>query len=234
LARLLVSVRSAAEAEAAVAGGASVIDVKEPDRGPLGCALPQVWQEVRAVVPRALPVSVALGEIGEWTAGSRQPPEPEAFGGVAYRKLGLASAGLRWAQEWADLRTRFGPGPLWIAVVYADWEEAGAPHPDAVLETALAAADCAGILIDTWNKSQPSPLADNATWRAWFSAARRQRPILIALAGGLDWESIVRLAPLGPDLFAVRGAACAAGDRQGQIDRSRVARLVDAINDLPH
>ena len=36
--RLLVSVRSAAEAEAALLGGADVIDVKEPDRGPLGRA----------------------------------------------------------------------------------------------------------------------------------------------------------------------------------------------------
>ena len=36
--RLLVSVRSAAEAEAALSGGASVIDVKEPTRGALGRA----------------------------------------------------------------------------------------------------------------------------------------------------------------------------------------------------
>ena len=36
--RLLVSVRSAAEAEAALTGGASVIDVKEPTRGALGRA----------------------------------------------------------------------------------------------------------------------------------------------------------------------------------------------------
>ena len=31
--RLLVSVRSAAEAAAAVAGGADIVDAKEPDRG---------------------------------------------------------------------------------------------------------------------------------------------------------------------------------------------------------
>ena len=34
--RLLVSVRNAAEAETALAGGATVIDVKEPSRGSLG------------------------------------------------------------------------------------------------------------------------------------------------------------------------------------------------------
>jgi uncharacterized protein (UPF0264 family) len=235
LAGLLVSVRSADEAEAAVAGGASVVDVKEPTRGPLGCAEPRVWQEVRAVVPRALPVSVALGELGEWLGcAPRRPDGPEAFAAIAYRKLGLAHAGVGWEDEWAALRRRLGPGPPWIAVVYADWKGAGAPHPDAVREAALATADCAGILIDTWDKSQPSPLADDATWRRWFAAVRRQRPLLIAVAGGLDRQAIVRLAPLRPDLFAVRGAACIGGDRRGTIDGSRVAGLVEAINDLPH
>ena len=36
--RLLVSVRSVEEAEAALAGGADLIDVKEPTRGSLGRA----------------------------------------------------------------------------------------------------------------------------------------------------------------------------------------------------
>ena len=44
--RLLVSVRSAAEAEEALAGGAALIDVKEPANGPLGKA-PQGNHPVR-------------------------------------------------------------------------------------------------------------------------------------------------------------------------------------------
>src|SRR5207244_7336185 len=43
---LLVSVRSAAEAETALAGGADVVDVKEPRRGALGPADPSVWKQV--------------------------------------------------------------------------------------------------------------------------------------------------------------------------------------------
>jgi len=226
---LLVSVRSVAEAAEAVAGGASVIDVKEPNRGPLGCADFRVWQEVRATVPAAIPVSVALGELGEWTAGKRQPPRPEQFAGVTYRKLGLAGAGPRWEYDWAGMRAGFGPGPAWIAVVYADWARAAAPDPDAVREAAFGADDCVGILIDTWDKSKPSPLAADAAWGGWFAKARRGRPLLIALAGGLDAAAIARLAPLGPDLFAVRGAACAGGDRRGTIDRKRVGALVQAI-----
>jgi uncharacterized protein (UPF0264 family) len=232
MAGLLVSVRSATEAQRAVAGGAAVIDVKEPDRGPLGCADRRVWQEVRGVVPAEIPVSAALGELIEWTCTTRQPPGHAAFAGLAYRKLGLAGAGPHWERAWDEVRARFGRGPSWIAVAYADWKRAGAPHPNSVREAALAAADCAGILVDTWDKTQPSPLCCDDTWRAWFARARRRRPIVIALAGGLDHAAIARLAPLDPDLFAVRGAACGSGDRRGTVDRARVAALVSTINEL--
>jgi uncharacterized protein (UPF0264 family) len=233
LAGLLVSVRSAAEAVEAVAGGASVIDVKEPDRGPLGCADFQIWQDIRGAVPREIPVSAALGDLGEWEDGSRPRPRSEQFAGMAYLKLGLAGAGPRWQRDWAGLRDGFAPGPAWIAVVYADWARAAAPDPDAVLEAAMGAGDCVGILIDTWDKSRPSPLDADAAWGGWFARARRGRPRLITLAGGLDAAAIARLAPLGPDLFAVRGAACARGDRRGTIDRKRVGELVRAVGRIP-
>jgi (5-formylfuran-3-yl)methyl phosphate synthase len=234
LAGLLVSVRSAREAEAALAGGAALIDVKEPDHGPLGCAEPSVWREVRGVVPAEVAVSVALGELGDWARGERRPAGHEPFAGLAYRKLGLAGSGpSQWQAEWADLRLAWGAGPAWIAVVYADWTRARAPDPDAILEVALQADDCAGILIDTWDKSGPGPLSADAIWHRWFARARQgRRPFLITLAGGLDATSIARLAPLRPDFFAVRGAACSAGDRRATIDRGRVARLVRAIDSV--
>ena len=61
--RLLVSVRSAAEAEAALRGGADVIDVKEPGRGPLGRADDAVIADVVRLVAGRRPVSAALGEL---------------------------------------------------------------------------------------------------------------------------------------------------------------------------
>src|SRR5690349_12551439 len=114
MAGLLVSVRSAVEALAAYAGGAAVIDMKEPARGPLGQADPAVWQAVRAAVPRAITLSVALGELVEWRG--RDPIDPAWFDGISYRKLGLAGADRRWADEWASLRAACGGGPGWIAV----------------------------------------------------------------------------------------------------------------------
>ena len=213
-----MSVRSAEEARAALSGGAAVIDVKEPSRGPLGRAPAEVWRSVREAVPSMVPVSVALGELTDWIDTLAD------WTGVAYRKLGLAGAGGDWPARWAAIRDG-SPGPPWVAVAYADWRIARAPTPHAVAEIALGVPECVGLLVDTWDKSRPGGL--DATWApliARVKAAGR----LVALAGRLDIESVRRLRPLDPDLFAVRGAACSGGDRLGTVDETRVAELVRA------
>lgn len=225
MAKLLVSVRSAEEARAAVEGGAAVIDVKAPERGPLGRADSEVWSEVRAAVPAGTPVSVALGELREWG----DDPDPGCFRGISFRKLGLAGAGPLWAETWSRVRRRCRDGPAWVAVAYADWKRADAPSPDLVLDAALAAGDCAGVLVDTWDKTRRSPV--DPTWSPWFARARAGG-LLSALAGGLDLAEIARLAPLRPHIVAVRGAACAGGDRLGAVEPARVAALVRAAAPL--
>jgi uncharacterized protein (UPF0264 family) len=227
VAGLLVSVRSAVEALAALAGGAAVIDVKEPDRGPLGCAEGRVWSAVRRVVPNGVPVSVALGELSEWQEAEALGLISAELAGISYIKLGLAGATPDWAECWAKLKRAGRPGPQWVAVAYADCDRAGAPHPAEILDEALRSGDCVGILLDTWDKTRPSPISVSPSWSSWFARARRGG-LLTALAGGLDEERIDRLGPLDPDLFAVRGAACRGGDRRGTVDASRVARLARA------
>lgn len=220
---LLVSVRSVAEALAAESGGAAVVDLKEPARGPLGMADPRLWGEVRRALRPETPVSVALGELRDWLDGPPAPP----FAGIAYRKLGLAGSGPDWRRDWDRLRRAWGAGPAWIAVAYSDWSRAGAPPPDEVVDAALAAADCAGLLVDTWDKSRPPPPLDES-WRPRLERAR-QAGRRIALAGGLDRAGIGRLSTFAPDLFAVRGAACTGGDRDAAIDGARVEELVRAV-----
>ncbi|MBW3542589.1 MAG: (5-formylfuran-3-yl)methyl phosphate synthase [Planctomycetes bacterium] len=68
-----MSVRSAAEARAAVAGGCDILDVKEPRRGSLGMADTATIADVLAVARErqpAWPVTAALGETTEWLTGS--------------------------------------------------------------------------------------------------------------------------------------------------------------------
>ena len=222
MAGLLVSVRSAEEARSAVEGGASVVDVKEPDRGPLGRASAETWRAVREAVPPSIPVSVALGELYDWGGGCG-PLE-----GIAFRKLGLAGAGPDWRSRWAEIRRLEGDGPRWVAVAYADWRTSASPCPADILEAALDAPDCSGILVDTWDKAKSSPLDPTPEWIDWVGHARGAGRF-VALAGGLDLASIARLAPLRPDLFAVRGAACDRSDRRGTVRADRVAGLVRAI-----
>src|SRR5262245_22244862 len=131
---LLVSVRSAAEAEAALAGGATLIDVKEPARGSLGFAgWDTIGDGVRAVGGRA-PVSAALGELVEWdekTAGV--PPH--------HTPLTFVKWGLAWGNyfNWREklLKVRRGRDGA-VAVAYADWFRASAPPPAEVVEFAVA------------------------------------------------------------------------------------------------
>jgi (5-formylfuran-3-yl)methyl phosphate synthase len=238
VARLLVSVRSAIEATEAVAGGASIIDVKEPSRGALGRADGSVWRAVRRAVPESIPVSVALGELNEWLEPDRIEIPPNAWPGIAYGKLGLSNAGPDWRKHWRDLRDELAAvamdrsgqlteRPSWVAVVYLDWETARAPDPDSVIRAAGDFPECSGILFDTWDKSRPSRI--DRSWVRRFAQVRDLGRFL-ALAGSLDVAAIRRLADLRPDIFAVRGAACHGGDRRAAIDRDQVARLVEAAN----
>jgi len=229
VAKLLVSVRSAVEAQAAVAGGAAIVDVKQPSLGSLGRAPCSVWRAVRDLVPEPIPVSVALGELSEWY--DREPPEVprSAWSGIGFCKLGLSNAPPDWSDRWRELRQRLGestcPSLAWVAVVYADWQSAGAPDPNSIIRAAAEMSECRGVLFDTWDKSRGTRVDD--TWKGRIERVRASGQF-VALAGSLDVEAIARLAALEPEIFAVRGAACREGDRHAAIDPEQVARLVQA------
>ncbi len=61
--RLLVRVVSADEARGALAGGADIVDVKDPGEGSLGAPAPGVLSDVIRAVGTRAPVSVALGDL---------------------------------------------------------------------------------------------------------------------------------------------------------------------------
>ena len=60
---LLVSVSSAEEASAALAGGADIIDAKNPLAGPLGPVAADVLGEIHSAVGGLRPVTAALGDV---------------------------------------------------------------------------------------------------------------------------------------------------------------------------
>jgi len=69
--QLLVSVRNLAEAEAAVAGGCDLLDLKEPANGPLGMADPATIETIarwRRQHAPTVPLSIAAGDVQDWPA----------------------------------------------------------------------------------------------------------------------------------------------------------------------
>jgi hypothetical protein len=232
---LLVSVRSAAEALAALAGGADVIDVKEPNQGSLGAADDETISAiVRAVKGRA-PLSAAMGELIDWIDSPNGDSIRRLVDGVSLFKLGLARCATLhdWQARWSHtIETMTSTSPnrnsQAVAVVYADWQAAQSPAPQDVLDAAIRAR-CPALLVDTWDKSSGA-LFDH--WAAdelqRFITQVRSRDIAVVLAGSLIGPSISTAARLAPDLVAVRTAACDAG-RSGTVSQKKVRELKNAI-----
>ena len=238
--RLLVSVRSVDEVGAALAGGADVIDVKEPSRGALGAADPEVVRAVADQVPSFIPVSVALGDADKADVPaiiSRLAPRPDS--GEIILKLGFAGV-VREIDVERHLRlaidtARSSTAQTVVAVAYADWQRAGAPSPSAVLRAA-SRVGARGVLLDTFLKDGRDLFASITpeALNRWTHEARLAG-LLVAVAGSIDVGSLPRLRPVDPDVIGVRGAACDGG-RLGRVSAERVRgfRLaMDAVDGPP-
>ena len=226
---LLVSVRSAAEAEAALAGGADLIDVKEPSRGSLGRADDETIAAVIRTVAGRKPVSAAFGDVGEH-------PHPVSVPGLTLGKWGLAGCAhlseADWSRQFLHHVRSFtrcaSSWPFAVAAAYADHTRANAPAPAAVLGMARR-CECGVFLLDTFGK-------DGSTLLDWMSVqqiaqlcgACRDGGVRVALAGSLTSKQIEALRAIAPDWFAVRGAVCRGG-RDGTVDADRVRELAALV-----
>ena len=222
--RLLVSVRNGQDAEAALAGGADWIDLKEPSRGALGAVDAAVAREVVALVDGRVPVSAAAGELVEWPrASSRQLLDVE---GLSLLKLGLAHCGEGvWQTAWTTAQHEIAAANKQLAaVIYADEVQAVSPSCAEVVDAACE-SPCQWLLLDTYDK-RAGKLFDNYSLQRLvnFLSTARAHHRRIAVAGSLTRASIAALPLHLIDVVAVRGAACR-GDRSSPVCAERVAEL---------
>lgn len=233
--QLLVSVRSAAEARMALEGGCQIVDIKEPAHGALGMARHETIREIVAACREfspSTPVSVALGDAGDWADLSRSASStglPE----VAYVKLGTQGlSGTDWGDAWQLACQRAASpravGSKVILVAYADAAEVDAPSPKNALQVA-AALRCDGILIDTAVKSGPGLfgcLSVEELLRMRESAA--ELGLSFGLAGRLCLVDIPQLRSIEPDIVGIRSAACG-GNRNGMLSPMAVREFHQAL-----
>jgi uncharacterized protein (UPF0264 family) len=232
--QLLVSVSSGDEAAAALAGGADIIDAKDPAAGPLGPVTISVLREishtltVRAIGGARL-LTAALGDAADEDEVARAACA-SAAAGAKLVKLGFAgvagparvAALLRAARRGAHAGSGDGCGV--VAVAYADADRVASPRADDLLDAA-AAAGTAAVLLDTAHKHGPGlrGLLSQDALSAWVLRAH-QAALLVAVAGRLQIDDLDFVRDAGADVAGVRGAACEGG-RTGRITSERVRAL---------
>jgi uncharacterized protein (UPF0264 family) len=233
--KLLVSVRNVQEAALALAAGVDLVDIKEPARGPLGAATPEIIQEILRQADRRAQTSVAFGELLEYECDNRLRGllcrvKPAIAHWPDYVKVGLSGCGsiANWPERWRQFLDGVPPQTTPVAVIYADWSRAGSPPPAEVIAQARTLQSTA-VLIDTYDKQGPGLLRLHCVAMVQslideIHAARME----VAVAGQLTLEDALAIAPLRPDYIGVRSGVCRS-DRNGDIDPLALAAWRQAM-----
>ena len=230
---MLVSVLSLDEVEAALLGGADIVDVKNPAEGSLGAPSPALLRAVRSRVAPPAHLSAALGDAPHLPGTMALAAAGAAACGADYLKIGLLGSA-RPAQA-LDLLTavrraieEVDPAARLVAVAYADASRVGA-LPPSELPAVARRAGVHGVMLDTAVKDGVSTFAAlGEAGVAAFLAAARSLGLETAVAGALGSDEIGRARRLGADIVGVRGSACEGG-RGGTVNAARVGALRAAL-----
>jgi hypothetical protein len=225
--RLLVSVVSAEEAGRAVAGGAHIVDVKDPNEGALGAPAPSVLSDVVRIVGPAAPVSVALGDLPDLPHTAALAARGAALSGADYVKVGLRGVREldRAVAVMRAVADAVGPQTAVIAAAYADADAldppalAAASLPELVERTGIA-----GALVDTFVKDGRGLYGSLSEPELVELIARTRRAgAIFGVAGQLQRGELGRVAA---DVVGVRSAVCRDGDRTAELETELVAAAV--------
>ena len=231
--KLLVSIVSPEEAIRALAGGADIIDVKDPLEGALGAPSPGVLSEVVRTVGTAAPVSVALGDLPNLPHTAALAARGAALSGADYVKVGLR--GVRELHGAVELvgavADAVGPQTAVIAGAYADAEALDPPALSPKLLPGLVErTGIAGVLVDTFVKDGRGLHGLLSEPQLGELIVRTRRAgASFAVAGQLRLGELRRAAA---DVVGVRSAVCRGGDRRAELDANLVAAAVAELR--PH
>jgi uncharacterized protein (UPF0264 family) len=233
--KLLISPKNEAEAVEAIAGGADIIDVKNPKEGPLGANFPWIIRRIRRATPANIEVSCTLGEAPNRPGSMALASLGAATTGVNYIKAGLY--GLKTLEDAVYLMRsvtkaakEYNPSIKVVTSGYADANRISTVDPLLVPEIARESqADIA--MLDTAIKDGKNlfTFLTKPQLQSFVDAAHSYG-LKAALAGSLQKEDLLTVYALGADVVGLRGAACTLSDRvNGQITREKVQELVEIV-----
>lgn len=216
---LLASVADLHEMGVARAGGADIVDLKQPAFGALGA-----WSQEALIAAVMLwngwgkhrpALSATAGDQPMVPALLLAAAQRIADAGVPIVKVGLFAS--PHAGSCVEALAPLAARTRLIGVLFAD------EGPDFGLIPVLGRAGFAGVMIDTADK-KAGPLTehlDPLTLSQFVGEARRHG-LMTGLAGSLRLDDIPALAAAGPDYLGFRGALCTGG-RTGSLDPVKLA-----------
>jgi uncharacterized protein (UPF0264 family) len=233
--KLLISPQNIKEAIEAIAGGADIVDVKNPKEGSLGANFPWVIKEVKQLIPDNVELSCTVGEAPNLPGSMSLAAYGAASLGVDYIKVGLN--GVQTIQKATELlenvvyAVKMCSSETRIVIAgYGDYVRVNSIDPQLVVQAALSVkADV--VMLDTAIKDGKS-LFDFQTFQQLeaFINSAHERGLSVALAGSLQAQNLFTVKKLGADFVGLRGAACQNSNRDtGCITRERVKELVKII-----
>jgi FolB domain-containing protein len=219
---MLASVTNPAEAEAVRAGGADIIDLKDPAKGALGVLDAAVAADIVRSVGKRRPVSAAAGAAlgAPWVLVDAVAAM--AATGVDYVKVGFSPD-----KAGADCVRALGPhasNSKLVGVLFADCA------PDLDLLALMANNGFTGAMLDTAKKGA-GRLLDHMDVAALdrFIDRCRENGLTSGLAGSLEPPDVPRLLPLQPNYLGFRGSLCQGRAREAAIDAASVRIIRDLI-----
>jgi dihydroneopterin aldolase len=216
------------EAELAVAGGADLIDLKDPVQGAFGALPVEVVEASVRLVAGRRPVSAVLGDHITEPAALFDAASRLAETGIDFLKIGFkppevhpGETRLACIEVLQPLAKKVGL----IGAFFADLEEV-----DATTLSLLSRAGFKGAMLDTADKSAGrlmTRLGIAALSR--FVEGCRDASLMSGLAGSLETPDIPRLLSLTPGFLGFRGALCRASQRTDALDPDALKIVRDLI-----
>ncbi|MFA5900287.1 MAG: (5-formylfuran-3-yl)methyl phosphate synthase [Hyphomicrobium sp.] len=215
-ARLLASVMNDDEARLVASLGADIIDAKNPLAGALGALAPEVVTEIRAAVPRGIPVSATIGDPVEDVEATVSAVRTMAGAGADVVKIGLSRSSVVDRTLTAVGALELGHARL-VGVLLAD------EGIELDLVAMAREAGFIGLMLDTADKGRGAlPDIVAADKLRGFVTATHAAGMFAGLAGSLRVEHVNQLLRLEPDVLGFRGGLCRQGERTARIDADAV------------
>jgi uncharacterized protein (UPF0264 family) len=222
------------EARAALAGGADILDVKNPLEGSLGANFPWAIKAVVELAGGRVPVSATIGDLDYKPGTASLAALGAAFSGADYIKAGLL--GVKSAEQAVDMLTNivqavkgYDRKKKVVASAYSDFSRVGS-IPPMLLPKVAKSSGADVVMVDTAIKDGRSTFEFMSEQDlSEFISLGHRLGLKVAIAGTIGFEDLDMLKRIDPDIIGVRGIVCG-GDRKSSIKPELVTKLKLAIS----